>query len=221
MEGSSATRLAELSLTDFSDRLASAEPVPGGGSASAIAGSLAASLLAMVARLSIDRPKYEPYAATNARALEAAERARVRLLDLADEDARAYAGFSAALKLPKETDEQREARDEALRQAARSASEVPLIIARECAAILEQVESMAGRSNVNAASDLEVAARLATAAARGATSNVLVNLPHVGDQRFVGITTAEVGDLLHTVERNVSQVAQRVARGGLREPESA
>lgn len=220
MEGSS-VRLADLSLSEFGDLLASDEPVPGGGSASAVAGSLAASLLAMVARLSIGRPKYEPYAATNARALDAADRARVRLLELADEDAHAYAGFSEALKLPKETDEQRDARAEALRQAARSAAEVPLTIARECAALLEQIESMAGRSNINAASDLEVAARLATAAARGATSNVLVNLPHVGDQRFVGITTAEVGDLLHDVERNVSQVAQRVARGGLREAEHA
>lgn len=220
MEGSS-VRLAELTLTEFTDLLGSDEPVPGGGSASAVTGSLAASLLAMVARLSIDRPKYEPYAATNARALDAAERARARLLELADEDAHAYAGFSAALKLPKETDEQREQRTDALRQAARSAAEVPLTIARECAALLEQIESMAGRSNVNAASDLEVAVRLGAAAARGAASNVLVNLPHVGDQRFVGITTAEVGDLLHEVERIVSQVAQRVARGGLRDPEPA
>jgi formiminotetrahydrofolate cyclodeaminase len=91
----------------------------------------------------------------------------------------------------------------------------------ECALLLEQIESMAGRSNVNAASDLEVAARLCTAAARGAASNVLVNLPYVDDQRFTGITTAEVGELLHAVERNVLEVAQRVARGGLREPEPA
>jgi methenyltetrahydrofolate cyclohydrolase len=220
MEGSPAS-FADLSLSEFSERLASDEAVPGGGSASAVAASLAASLLAMVARLSLGRPKYESFAATNQRALDAAERARPRLLRLADEDAQAYAGFSAALKLPKETDEEREARSEAMRRAARAASEVPLTIARECAALLDQIESMAGRSNVSAASDLEVAARLAVAAARGAASNVLVNLPHVGDQRFVGITTAEVGELMHDVERIVSQVAQRVARGGLRDPEPA
>ena len=89
-------RFASLTLAEFSARLASAEPVPGGGSASAIAGSIAASLLAMVARLSLDRPKYEPYRATNERALETAEAARVRLLALAEDDAVAYAAFSAA-----------------------------------------------------------------------------------------------------------------------------
>ncbi len=214
-------RLADLTLSQFSDRLASDAPVPGGGSASAIAGSFAASLLAMVARLSQDRPKYEPYARTVARALEVAERGRVRLLDLADEDARAYGRFAEALKLPKETDEQQQRRTTAIRDAARGAAEVPLAIARECAVLLDQIESMAGRSNLNAASDLEVAARLCTAAARGAAANVLVNLPQVGDQRFVGISTAEVGELLHGIERNVLEVAQRVARGGLREPEPA
>jgi methenyltetrahydrofolate cyclohydrolase len=213
--------LADLSLAEFSERLASDEPVPGGGSASAIAGSFAASLLAMVARLSLDRPRYEPYRRTNSHALEHAERARRRLLELADEDAVAYGRFAAALKLPKESEEQQQQRISAMKEAARNASDVPLEVLRECAVLLSEIETAAGRSNLNAASDLEVAARLCTAAGRGAAANVLVNLPHVGDQRFVGITTAEVGELVHGMERNVSQVAQRVARGGLREPESA
>ena len=81
--------LAALTLTDFSDVLASAEPVPGGGSASAIAGSFAGSLLAMVARLSVDRPKYAAYQMTHGRALATGEHARTVLLELADVDARA------------------------------------------------------------------------------------------------------------------------------------
>jgi methenyltetrahydrofolate cyclohydrolase len=212
--------LADLTLAEFSEQLSSDAPVPGGGSAAAIAGSFAASLLVMVARLSAGRPKYEPYQATHGRALAAGERGRRRLLELADEDARAYGRFSEALKLPKDTEEQQQQRSAATRAAAREAAEVPLAVLRECARLLVEIDDMAGRSNLNAASDLEVAARLSSAAARGAAANVLVNLPHVGDQRFVGISTAEVGDLLHGVDRNVSQVAQRVARGGLREPQS-
>lgn len=213
--------LAELTLAEFSEKLASGEPVPGGGSASAIAGSFAASLLAMVARLSLDRPKYEAYQSSIRHALEVADDTRRRLLKLADADARAYSHFSRAMKLPKETAEQQQERTDATRQAAREAAEVPLQVARACAALLDEIEVLAGRSNVNAASDLDVAARLAAAAARGAAVNVLVNLPHVGDQRLVGIMTADVGDLVHRVERTVLQVAQRVARGGLREPEPA
>src|SRR4051812_1862048 len=97
---------AAMSLQAFTDRLASSEPTPGGGSAAAVAASLAAGLTAMVARLSADRPKYAPYAATHAHALDVAEAARKRLLALAEEDAVAYAAFGDARRLPKETPEQ-------------------------------------------------------------------------------------------------------------------
>lgn len=210
-----------MTLSEFSERLASAEPVPGGGSASAIAGALAASLVAMVARLSLDRPKYEPYRATNERALGAAESARMRLLILADQDARAYGGFSAARKMVHDTPEQESARQAATQAAARDASEVPLAIVRECGRLLEEVAALAGRSNLNAASDLEVAGRLSAAAAHGAAANVLINLPMVGDERYAGGATAELNDLLRDVDRTVARVTQRVGRGALRSPESA
>jgi formiminotetrahydrofolate cyclodeaminase len=213
-------RFGDLTLSEFVERLASAEPVPGGGSASAIAGSMAGSLLAMVSRLSTDRPKYAAYAATHGRALVVAERARERLLRLADDDARAYAAFGAARKMPRDTAEQQEAREEATRVAARAASEVPLEVARECARIIDEVEAMAGRSNLNAASDLEVAARLAAAAARGAAANVMINLPMVGDETFRGAATVEMTKLLEGVDRLAAEVSERVATGTLRQPEA-
>lgn len=219
MDASSSDSLAGLTLTEFSDRLASAEPVPGGGSASAIAGSFAGSLLAMVARLSVDRPKYAAYQKTHSRALAAGERGRTVLLELADADARAYAGFAAARKMPKETDVEQQARDDATRVAARASSEVPLSVVGECGLLLDDVVAMAGRSNLNAASDLEVAARLASAAARGAAANVLINLPMVGDEEYAAATTASVSGLLDAIERNAATVAEIVGSGELREPE--
>jgi formiminotetrahydrofolate cyclodeaminase len=212
---------ASLTLAEFTERLASSEPVPGGGSASAIAGALAASLLAMVARLSIDRPKYEPYRSTIERALAAADGSRTRLMGLADQDARAYAGFSAARKLPHTTADEEATRTAATAAAARAASEVPMDVVRECERLLEQVAAAAGRTNVNAASDLEVAARLSAAAAHGAAANVLINLPMVGDEQFTGVMGAELNAILHRVDRVVAQVAQLVARGTLRDPEQA
>lgn len=214
-------RYGDLTLSEFDEQLASAEPVPGGGSASAIAGSMAGSLLAMVSRLSTDRPKYAAFAATHARALLVAEEARRRLLHLADDDARAYAAFSTARKMPRETAEEQAARDAATRVAAREASEVPLAVARECARIIDEVEAMAGRSNLNASSDLEVAARLAAAAARGAAANVMINLPMVGDEDFHGAAVLELSRLLEGVDRSAAEVAQRVAAGTLRQPEVA
>lgn len=218
MEGSQQT-LASLTLAEFTERLASADPVPGGGSAAAVAGSVAASLVAMVARLSLDRPKYEPYRQTNERALETAEVARTRLLQLADDDARAYGGFSAARKMAHDTPELDEARNRATEVAARDASEVPLAVARECARLLELIAALAGRSNLSAASDLEVAGRLSAAAAHGAAANVMINLPMVGDERFAGGITVELNELLRDVDRTLARVAQRVGHGTLRTPE--
>ncbi len=213
--------LANLTLAEFSERLASAEPVPGGGSAAAAAGSIAASLVAMVARLSLDRPKYEPYRATNERALETAEAARTKLLRLADDDARAYGGFSAARKMPRDTPELDEVRNRATEAAARDASEVPLAVARECARLLEVIATLAGRSNLNAASDLEVAGRLSAAAVHGAAANVMINLPSVADERYAGGTKVELNDLLRDADRTLARVTQYVGRGSLRTPEDS
>jgi formiminotetrahydrofolate cyclodeaminase len=181
---------------------------------------MAASLLAMVSRLSTDRPKYADYAATHARALEVGDSARARLLVLADDDARAYGAYQAARKMPRETEAEQQAREQASQTAARGASEAPLDVVRECARILIAVEAMAGRSNLNASSDLEVAARLGAAAARGAAANVMINLPSVGDEEFAGITRAQVTELVETIDRLAAQVSQRVASGALREPEA-
>ena len=181
-----------MTLAEFSEQLASSAPVPGGGSASAVAGSIAASLLAMVARLSLDRPKYEPYRATIERVLATAEESREHLMSLADEDARAFGGFAAARKMPHETPEQEAARNDATATAARAASEVPMTVVRECGRLIEEASAAAGRSNLNASSDLEVSARLSAAAAHGAAANVLINLPMVGDERYAGGTRAEL-----------------------------
>ena len=210
-----------LTLAAFSERLASADPVPGGGSASAVAASLAASLVVMVARLSRDRPRYEAYSETHARAMEFAERARTRFLEFADEDAQAYAAFAEALKLPRETDDERAERETRTQDAARTASEVPLLVVRECHRLIREIESLAGRSTVNAASDLDVAALLTHAAAKGAATNVLVNLPSVGDERFAGALTAEVGGHLHEIEAALARVNRQVLSGNLLSPEEA
>lgn len=214
------TRYADLTLARFEELLASAEPVPGGGSASAVAGSMAGSLLSMVSRLSMDRPKYADFSATHGRALEIGEAARARLLELADDDARAFAAFAAARKMPRETETEQQAREAAIQDAARKASDIPLAVVRECTKIILAAEAMAGRSNLNASSDLEVAARLAGAAARGAAANVIINLPSVGDEQYAGITQAEVARLLEEVDRLTAQIAQRAAAATLREPES-
>ena len=212
------TPFAELSLGAFVDRLASGEPVPGGGSASAVAASLAASLVAMVAALSEGRPRYAAHAELLAWAGATGRRLNRRFLELADEDAAAYAGFAAALKLPKETEQDQAARGAALRAAARVAAEVPLECVEACVELVGAAEALAGRSNVNAASDLNVAALLGDAAARGAAANVIVNLPSVGDGSFAGEATERVQELLDEIDRLAASTREVVLGGEPRDP---
>ncbi len=211
--------LPDLSLRSFTDLLASDSPVPGGGSASAVVASLGASLLAMVARLSQGRERYAPYATTIQHALEAADTARTRLLALADEDAAAYRGLVEARAVARA--ERGEGPAAAVREAAREAARVPMAVVRECYAVMDHVDRMAGRSNLGAASDLDVAARLLEAAARGAGANVIANLTAMGDERLADSMLGELEARTHELVSAVARIASQVRSQGLRPPEPA
>ena len=155
----------------------------------------------MVAALSIGRPKYAQHADLHAWANASGLALADRFLALADEDAAAYGEFAAAMKLPARHG--RRARRPHDRPAGRRAPRVggPAGLRRGLPrAGLDVAEALAGRSNVNAASDLNVAALLAEAAARGAAANVMINLPSIGDADLEGELMTRVVDLIAEVE---------------------
>jgi len=166
-------------LDGWLDELAGGAPVPGGGSAAALAGALAAALVAMVARLTIGRKAYAGAGVQQrvAEILAEAEALRAQLRRLVDDDAAAYAKVSAAYRLPKDDPRRTRAADEALVGAAQT----PLAMARGAARLLALAREIGTIGNRNAHSDALVAAALARAALDGATENVRVNVQSLSE----------------------------------------
>jgi formiminotetrahydrofolate cyclodeaminase len=221
MEKARATNasFSDLSLAQFVEVLSSAEPVPGGGSASAVAASIGASLISMVAGLSIGKPKYSAYEATLARCLAVGKELAAEFLRLADQDATAYAAYSAALKMVRETETQQDDRKAAICAAARVAADAPWECVKACARLLVAAEALAGRSNVNAASDVLVAALLGEAAARGAAENVRINLPATGDEIYADTMGQQVDSALHEIAAIAARTREIVLSGQAQDPE--
>lgn len=184
--------LRELSLEQFTEALASSAATPGGGSASALSGALAASLLAMVARITAAHPSYADRAAVLEELAGEADRLRRELLRLVDEDAAAFERVLAAFRLPKETTALKEARSREIQAGYQAAVEPPLRVCRHAVEILRLAGRAAELGNPNAVSDVGVAALLAVSALEGAALNVEINLGSIKDETFRDETTEAV-----------------------------
>ncbi len=172
-----ATSLDALSVSDLVAHLASSDPTPGGGSASALGGTLAAALLAMVARLTEGRTTSDEAADRVRNTVVGASRWQSELLELATRDANAYAAVVRARRLPRGSDAERETRAVQLAKANRLATDIPLRIARAGMAVLALAEPFVVVANPNAISDLGVAAHLAAACVQGGVLNARINVP--------------------------------------------
>lgn len=173
--------LIDRTVTGLLDAFSSPDPTPGGGSASAMAGAMAASLLSMVAHM----PKTKTNAAPEREALDRTQpelaSLGATLTALIDRDAAAYDMVVAAYRKPKATDEEKSARRAAIQDAMRVATEIPLETMKACAALLRLAAVVSANGNANAASDMYVATLLAQAALKGARSNVDINVPGITD----------------------------------------
>jgi formiminotetrahydrofolate cyclodeaminase len=168
---------SDQSVSAFCDTLAAETSAPGGGSAAAIAGAMAASLAAMAARFSKEQWEDASGAVAQAEALKA------RLLPLADEDAVAYENVLLALRMSKEVEE--EVRDAAIGDALSRAADVPMEIAAASLDVAMLAADLAELGNQNLHGDAAAAAVIAEAAVRASTNLVEINLAtREGDERL-------------------------------------
>ncbi len=165
----------------FSEDLASAQPTPGGGGASAYCGALAAALSSMVGNLTLGKPKYAAVENQIQASLSRLEVLRVRLLELVDEDACAFAPLAAAYGMPQATEEEKAAKQAVMQQALKGACEVPLSIMEACVAVLRECDIMAHEGSRMAVSDAGASAVIAQAATSAASLNIFINTASIDD----------------------------------------
>lgn len=180
---------------DFLEALASGTATPGGGSAAAHAGAVGAALVGMVARLTVGKKKYAEVETDMKAAAEQADSLRSQLVKAVARDAEAFGAVMAALKMPKESDQQKAARAEALEAATHGAAEVPLEVCRLAVEVMGLAALVAERGNVNAASDAGAAGAMAKASLEAAGMNVRINANSASDATAVRAWLDELTEL--------------------------
>jgi formiminotetrahydrofolate cyclodeaminase len=191
--------LKDLTITEFLEQTASAEPLPGGGCTAALSAALAASLTEMVANLTIGRKEFQAVEDEMKKIAQAAADLRKKLQNDIDNDAQAYRQVLAAFKLPKNTDAEKKQRSDAIQQAFKTAATVPLGVAQDALKIMDLASRAIAQGNQNAISDGAVGVLASRTAALAALYNVKINLSAVRDPDFVEKLTRESKNLENQV----------------------
>lgn len=200
--------LVDKTVHAFLQEVQSDSPAPGGGSVAALVGALGAALAVMVGNLTVGSAKYEE---VHGEAKGLMEQLTERLGNLeqdVDADTQAFNGVMAAYKLPKATDEEKTARSQAIQEALKGASRLPLAVAIDCKEVLVLSGKMLAIGNPNAASDAAVAGRMAHAAMWSAIYNVRINLGSIKDTAFVADVTQQVSTIIEEAEAALQQLVQ-------------
>lgn len=190
----------DKSIKQYVEETASGDPTPGGGSVSAVAASLGAALTSMVYNLTEGKKSYKELDEKDRKELdsnfEEIKKSIQRLNNFVDEDTKAFDDVMKAFKMPKETDEEKQERSDAIQAGYKKALELPLDCAKEWKRVLELQDVFANYGNVNAITDVGVGALLAYTGLEGALLNVSINLNSIKDDDYREEKTKEAEELL-------------------------
>lgn len=184
--------LIKKSCEEFIEVLASKEPVPGGGGAAALMGAVGMALGNMVGNLTVGKEKYKDAEKEVYEIMEKARNLQDHLLKLVDEDAEVFKDVAAAYKMPKETEEQKKRKEEAMQKALKKACSVPLDIMKSASEAIKLQRRLADIGSKLAISDVGVGTYCLKAALLSGRLNVLINLNGITDKDFVKKTSEEM-----------------------------
>ena len=202
--------LSELTITEFLSRTASSDPVPGGGSISALGAAISAALSEMVAALSIGRKGYESSKKEMMEIIQKTRGLREKLTKDIDRDSDAYSQVITAFRLPNDTEENKNRRRQAVQEGFKQAALIPLGVAKDASDLLNLAEKVVNRGNKNAVTDAAVAVMMARAAILGALLNVKINLNSIKDKNFVEDIKSQVQEIESTVEWKEKNILAKI-----------
>lgn len=191
------------SLENFIEEISSSSPTPGGGSVSAFNGVLGTSLGLMVCNLTIGKKKYEGVESEILEIKNHLEKFKENFLELYDEDSRAFDKVMEAFKLPKETEEDKIKRTQAIEDATVYATEVPIKVIETCYEVTNHLVRLSEIGNQNSISDAGVALILIKSSAEGAMLNVMINTKSLNDRD-------RAMNLYLTAARKLTELEQRI-----------
>ena len=198
--------LSNMNIKEFLAATSSDAPVPGGGSVAALSAAIASSLAEMVANLTIGKKGYDDVQDEMKAISEKLSAYTPKFVDFIDKDASSFDDVMKAFKLPKETDEEKKARTEAIQNGMKLAATVPLETAQAAMEILDMIEAVVQRGNSNAVTDGAVAAMMTRTAVLSALYNVKINLGSIKDADYVAKAAAEV----ERIEKEVVEIEARI-----------
>jgi methenyltetrahydrofolate cyclohydrolase len=202
--------LVNETVVGFLEVLQSDAPAPGGGSVAALCGGLSAALTGMVAGLTIGKKKYVEVEEEMKKVAEATEAARKEFINIIDVDANSFNDYMAAMKMAKETDEEKATRAAAMEKAIQYAASVPESCAVKAAALFDMIELVVEKGNQNAITDGAVAAMMARSAVLGAALNVKINLGSIKDEAFSARLRKNVEELEKLAIKRESEILAKV-----------
>lgn len=193
--------LVDLEVKDFIEEVGSSSPAPGGGSVSALVASMGVALSNMVGKLSLNKKKFKALETAVqemfVETMEALETLRYSLVEYVDKDTKAFNEIMTAFKLPKESDQEKKIRGDAIQTATLSATKVPMEVCRIAMTSIEKIEKIIAFINKNTMSDIGVSILMIQAGLEGAAMNVLINTSGLKDEELKAKYNSEVQTLIN------------------------
>lgn len=201
-------RLTDRSCGDFAQVLASKESVPGGGGAAALAGALGVALCQMAGNFTLGKKKYADVQEDIERNLNEAETLRIRLVDLVEEDAKAFFPLSKAYSIPKDDPN----REKILEEATLNACKAPMEMLETLNRAMELLEEMLSIGTKMLVSDVGCGAILCKAAMESAAMNVFINTGSLKDREMASRLESRADELLEVSTKKADRIACEVTR---------